>query len=78
MAQVVFWGNPTTPGHVDSVDYFMSGDVMEVAHELRVPVRLYIPFGEAWLPYALGQIVRTPRMLSWVMRDMFNATFGPG
>ena len=28
--QVVFWGNPTTPGHVDSVDYFMSGDVMEV------------------------------------------------
>jgi hypothetical protein len=31
MAQVVFWGNPTTPCHVDSVDYFMSGDVMEVA-----------------------------------------------
>jgi hypothetical protein len=28
--QVVFWGNPTTPGHVDSIDYFMSGDVMEV------------------------------------------------
>jgi len=26
---VVFWGNPTTPGHVDSVDYYMSGDVME-------------------------------------------------
>ncbi len=30
MWQVVFWGNPTTPGHVDSVDYFMSGDVMEI------------------------------------------------
>jgi hypothetical protein len=28
--QVVFWGNPTTPGHVDSVDYYMSGDVMEI------------------------------------------------
>jgi hypothetical protein len=28
--QVVFWGNPTTPGHIDSVDYFMSGDVMEI------------------------------------------------
>ena len=30
VGQVVFWGNPTTPGHVDSVDYYMSGDVMEV------------------------------------------------
>jgi proline dehydrogenase len=53
-------------------------DAMEVAHELRVPVRLYIPFGEAWLPYALGQILRTPKMLSWVIRDTFNAIFGPG
>ena len=28
--QMVFWGNPTTPGHLDSIDYFMSGDVMEI------------------------------------------------
>ncbi len=28
--QIAFWGNPTTPGHVDSLDYYMSGDVMEI------------------------------------------------
>ncbi len=27
---MVFWGNPTTPGHLDSIDYFTSGDVMEI------------------------------------------------
>ena len=28
--QVAFWGNPSTTGHGDTLDYFMSGDVMEV------------------------------------------------
>lgn len=27
----VFWGNPVTSGHVDSSDYYMSADVMEVS-----------------------------------------------
>jgi proline dehydrogenase len=48
---------------------------LAVARELGVPVRLYIPFGAAWLPYALGQVARNPRMLSWVVRDTFNALF---
>ena len=29
--QVMFWGNPITSGHIDSGDYYMSGDVMEVS-----------------------------------------------
>ena len=29
--QVVFWGNPTSPGHIDSSDFFMSADVMEIS-----------------------------------------------
>ena len=28
--QVAFWGNPVTTGHGDEIDYFMSGDAMEV------------------------------------------------
>lgn len=48
---------------------------MAVAREFGVPVRLYIPFGTAWLPYALGQVARNPKMFSWVMRDTFNALF---
>jgi len=48
-------------------------DAMAVARELGVPVRLYIPFGQAWLPYALDQAVRSPKMLWWMVRDTFNA-----
>jgi proline dehydrogenase len=48
-------------------------DAMALARELGVPVRLYIPFGEAWIPYALGQLRRHPRMIAWVVRDTLKA-----
>jgi hypothetical protein len=48
-------------------------ECMAVARELGVPIRLYIPFGQAWLPYALDQAVRSPKMLWWMVRDTFNA-----
>lgn len=28
--QLVFWGNPISSGHIDSSDFFMSADIMEV------------------------------------------------
>lgn len=34
-----------------------------------VQVRFYVPYGEAYLPYCLGQIRRQPRLLWWLMRD---------
>lgn len=45
-------------------------EVMAVARELKVPVRFYIPYGSAWLPYALGQLVRQPRLWGWMLRDL--------
>ena len=48
-------------------------DAVAMARELGVPVRLYIPFGEAWIPYALGQLRRHPRMIAWVIRDTLKA-----
>lgn len=47
-------------------------DVMAVARELNVPVRFYIPYGTAWLPYALGQLVRKPQLWGWMLRDLAN------
>jgi proline dehydrogenase len=46
---------------------------MAVARELGVPMRLYIPFGQAWLPYALNQAMRNPTMLWWIARDTLTA-----
>jgi len=42
---------------------------MGVARALAVPVRFYVPYGHAWLPYSLSQARRHPRLLWWTMRD---------
>jgi len=42
---------------------------LEVAGALEVPVRLYIPYGHAWLPYGLSQVRKNPRILWWTARD---------
>lgn len=41
----------------------------ELAHELGVPVRLYIPYGAAYLPYCLAEMKRNPRIAWWLLRD---------
>ena len=41
----------------------------EVARRLNVPVRVYIPYGYAWLPYALSAARKNPRILLWIMED---------
>jgi proline dehydrogenase len=46
--------------------------VLAVAEELHVPVRLYIPFGQAWMPYALGHVVRNPGLMLRTLRDSMS------
>lgn len=43
---------------------------LAAARELAVPVRIYIPFGIAWRPYALRRALRQPRMLLWLATDL--------
>lgn len=45
--------------------------MMLLARDLGVPVRLYVPYGHAWLPYALGQVRRKPQVAWWILRDAF-------
>jgi proline dehydrogenase len=44
--------------------------VIRIARELQAPVRFYIPYGHAWLPYAMAQARKNPRILLWLMRDV--------
>ncbi|HVL76845.1 MAG TPA: GNAT family N-acetyltransferase [Noviherbaspirillum sp.] len=46
---------------------------MQVARERGVPMRIYIPYGEAYLPYALSQLRDNPRILWWLLRDSVAA-----
>jgi hypothetical protein len=49
--------------------------VLKVARDLAVPIRNYLPYGYAWLPYALRQARRDPRILWWVLRDASRSAF---
>jgi len=44
--------------------------LIKVGRALEVPVRMYVPFGRAWLPYRLKQIPRNPRLVAWFIRDL--------
>jgi len=42
---------------------------LRVAREVRAPVRIYIPFGISWLPYALLHVQKNPRVAWWAVLD---------
>jgi proline dehydrogenase len=58
-----------TPCEMELLYGLPSRAVLKVAQDLAVPVRYYLPYGYAWLPYALRQARRDPRILWWVLRD---------
>jgi CelD/BcsL family acetyltransferase involved in cellulose biosynthesis len=39
------------------------------ARSLGIGVRVYVPYGAAYMPYALSQVRRQPRVLWWLARD---------
>jgi proline dehydrogenase len=42
---------------------------LDLAREFTVPVRVYVPYGEAYLPYCLSQLKRRPWLAWWLVRD---------
>jgi proline dehydrogenase len=42
---------------------------LRVATALGTPVRVYVPYGEAWVPYCLSHARQNPRVLWWTVRD---------
>jgi proline dehydrogenase len=53
-----------------------SQSLIKIGRAFDVPVRMYVPFGRAWLPYRLKQIPRNPRLVAWFIRDLFRARTG--
>ncbi|RIK79631.1 MAG: hypothetical protein DCC68_12895 [Planctomycetota bacterium] len=44
--------------------------VRQLAEQLGIGIRIYVPYGEAYMPYALGQIRRKPRIVGWIVKDL--------
>lgn len=58
-----------TPCELEQLRGLPRRRTMAVAERLSVPVRLYIPFGPGWWPYALDKALDRPYLLSWMIRD---------
>jgi proline dehydrogenase len=47
--------------------------VPHCAWELEVPVRVYVPYGRGYLPYAARRLLTHPRTAVWLARDLLSA-----
>jgi proline dehydrogenase len=46
--------------------------VSGIALAAGVKIRLYLPYGHGWLPYAISKVYENPRILWWVLRDTWG------
>jgi proline dehydrogenase len=46
--------------------------MIPVAESVSVPIRVYVPYGNAWLPYALEQARKKPIIFYWFVRDLLT------
>src|SRR5438105_7813808 len=44
--------------------------LLKIAAEHGVRPRVYVPYGQAGLPYRLKEVARDPRILAWFVRDL--------
>ena len=48
-----------------------------IARARGVPVRLYIPFGPGWWPYAVDKALARPYLISWMIADRLGKGAAP-
>jgi proline dehydrogenase len=58
-----------TPCELEQLRGLPARRTIAVARRLGVPVRVYVPFGPGWWPYALDKALGRPYLLSWMIRD---------
>jgi proline dehydrogenase len=58
-----------TPCELEQLRGLPSRRSSAVARRLGVPIRMYVPFGPGWWPYALDKALGRPYLPSWMIRD---------
>jgi proline dehydrogenase len=58
-----------TPCELEQLRGLPARRTMAVARRLGVPVRVYVPFGPGWWPYAVDKALARPYLLSWMIVD---------
>ncbi|HEV2867122.1 MAG TPA: proline dehydrogenase, partial [Allosphingosinicella sp.] len=62
-----------TPCELEQLRGLPNRRTMAVARRLGVPVRVYVPFGPGWWPYALDKALARPHLLSWMISDRLGS-----
>lgn len=67
-----------TPCELEQLRGLPRRRTVAVARELGVPVRVYVPFGPGWWPYAIDKALARPYLPAWWLRDTFGPVGRPG
>jgi proline dehydrogenase len=66
-----------TPCELEQLSGLPRRRTSEVARRFGVRVRVYVPFGPGWWPYALDRALARPYLLSWMLKDRLAAAPRP-
>jgi proline dehydrogenase len=61
-----------TPCELELLHGLPMRKALSLARRRRVPVRIYVPYGESWLPYSLDYVERHPAVMLWLVRDLLG------
>ena len=61
-----------TPCELEQL-YGLPNRVDLVARPLAVGTRIYVPYGYAYMPYALSQVIKRPEIIGWLLKDLLLA-----
>jgi proline dehydrogenase len=66
-----------TPAELELLFGLPSRGARAVAARLAVPVRMYLPYGRAWLPYSVSAMRRNPKVFWWFLTDALRGHARP-
>lgn len=58
--------------------YGVRRDLQKLLLQRGFQVRIYVPFGKAWLPYTLRRLVEKKENIIFVLKSLIRETFTPG
>jgi proline dehydrogenase len=59
-----------TPHDIELLLGLPFSSVVDVARAAELPVRVYVPYGQASLRYGVAYLRRNPRRVGWLLRDL--------
>lgn len=62
-----------TPCELELIRGLPKRKPLAVARQRGVKSRIYVPFGEGWVPYAVDKALARPYLLSWMINDRWGS-----